>query len=309
VIDRVSGERNPESKEELKHGSWKDYIGPNNRPSKSLTPKLANSKQELFDIIKDETQSLIKDVGQQKDALQQIEVESYLNDRALHLYQTKVQSTVLEYLRNEDTKELLFPVENRFAINPEHEEPSPQYIFYAGDPLERVPDDIKVSRHVALVRFVGKQITTYDNKVSDDVCKRFARVLNKLADEGIWEFGTLLDAMVMPLALFGDGEPWYPAGLANQLLVNEVMSEDDPRTKTPVDALPNPETLVSERGRRILLLAYIGVHPDHAQSDPEYTPGVPYVDATNKHLNDLMGNDLFLDEGANGSGNWDGLPE
>jgi hypothetical protein len=87
------------------------------------------------------------------------------------------------------------------------------------------------------------------------------------------------------------------------------MSEDDPRTKTPVDALPNPETLVSERGRRILLLAYIGVHPDHAQSDPEYTPGVPYVDATNKHLNDLMGNDLFLDEGANGSGNWDGLPE
>jgi len=262
-------------------------------------------KKWVLDTIKEETKNCDPVLKENKlDG-----IEEHLNDRAHKLYTTKVYSTVHEY-NLVDGK--IMPVDPKHLDN----------IMRAM--AEKVPYDPypgqKVDRKVSLVRFAGKMVRSRTGEFPERAIKRWAKVLNKIADKGIWEFGTL-GAFWIPLGLNADGGELTPTqalmarveltaltwGRPHDGQKNKVskFEKNLQKTKELADTIEAPfDQRVKEQGRSFIIMTYVGIAPKY---DTLYDD--KHNDITNKRLNELLHNEVFLEEGACPTLDWSNLPE
>lgn len=286
VVDRVSGERNPESDANpAKSGTWREFVAKNNRPDQRH--KYASGAyvgESSMDVLKKEVPNVFEVIPSPRP----IEVTPYLNEKAKKLYAEKLGGISYEYI---------------LGPNGELEYPTPYFPpGIEAKSLKEYEDWEKAhkdwQRMTGLVRFAVKQVTLREDTVPDHVIERWSKVLNMLADKDIWYFGTLLTNFVLPLHLWGDGTPFltHPASR----MIRAIEADNDPRSyELPEDEKVTPER-IKERGQRFLLLAYIGVHPRFSEGSE---------DTVLARLNEEVGNELFVEEGRPGNNDWTGLPE
>lgn len=160
-------------------------------------------------------------------------LEKHLNNKALPLYLKKLDSTVHEY-------------------------------------NEKVDDNWL--RKCALVQYLCGVVSVdnYGDLPDEAVIKDWANLLNKIADLGMWRFGTLLNAMIMPIMQDKNGQPFY--------------SFNDYRQ---IGKWPDPP---KDRGQSVMLLTYIGVDPKFGDTADE--------------LNRVLGMQAFVNEGEIGGREW-----
>lgn len=263
-----------------------------------LTPYRAGREAALWESMpKEKRDAIIKsEAGTPPDRLLnhiELDVLPYLSDHASELYGVRLTSVVTKYYQGPNG-ELIYPTPLATRL-PVSEGPARDLIT----PKERYENKGYTPKNT-FVRFIGKQVTLYDGTIPERLIERWAKVLNLVADKGIWEFGILLPARAMALDVWGDGTPWDTES------ARRVCPEYDPRDpraakSPPVETVIITDEDIAKRGRRVLLMAYVGIHPlvDDNIDDSD----------DQKFLNDLVGNELFISGGQAGNSDWAGLPE
>lgn len=198
----------------------------------------------------------------------------HLDGRALHIARTKGYSTVLEILKNN---------KSGFCF-PWHKSDIEGYEYITDEAL--AGGDFSVC--TVLCRYMTKliEINVGDTLTLSHYVKRFALTFAKLAYHNKISYGIFGPFMALPLADV-KAESDYNKALrvaqeAGARLTSEKLKElDEAKKRTHKEA----------KTRRILLMVY------------------PYSHFETEELNEWLGNDAFVEEGALGSDDWSGLPE
>lgn len=195
-------------------------------------------KKEVFETLKKEI-----NIDETSLKVEKLEIYKYLTDEAKALYDSPLHTTVLEYFHDPHTGEMW--------VNPSEEEEYKDYLVACSDaqkglcPYPCLPEKYLnqgIERKTALMGYVGITVMTdKEGTITESINKRFAAVLNELAERNIWYFGTLMFPMSMSLGLFADGT---------------TMLET---SYDPINGFGYKQR--EGEGRRVMLLAYIGIHP------------------------------------------------
>lgn len=203
-------------------------------------------------------------------AVRKLDVMPYLSSpRARKLVQVELSGTVIEYRQFEDGSREFDP---RTMTKEDVDN-----IIKNGPPQEQ---EDRGARRTAFVMFAGKQVRCRLDEIEgrEDIKRRWAKVLDMLADRHIWEFGILIG----------------PTLLMNVSAASAKLRPDMQPHEIEYALRHPPEP-------RTMLMAYIGVNPD-------LVAGVEVPDME-RRLNEIVGNDLFGREGQIASLDWRGLPE
>lgn len=199
----------------------------------------------------------------------------YLEGRARRIAQTGGTSTVLELLRNEKTG-VCFPWYQSGLLGSE-------YVT-----REALDGAGTFAVTTVLCQFLTKQIEIDkgDNDKLEYWVKRLAATFTKLADAEKIKYGILAPFMILPLAnLDAEG-----AGESVLRLAMESGARLSPEKIAEVQAIKDKITDECPT-RRLLLMVY------------------PYTHFEREELNEWLGNEAFVEEGALGTTDWDGLPD
>lgn len=298
VKDRITGEVNPSCSDQPPViGTRKEFLRVNNRGNWQRTVSGYMSKEQGMEILKKESGLPIP---QQILNPMKLEVEPYLNSCAGHLYKRSINSTTIEYLEGLNGEIIYYPY---FEVGSTPKK-------YRSSHFDDTRD---YGRKIAFVRYAAKQVTLYSEVIPDNVIERWAKVLNMLVDKGIWEFGILGTAMALPLAVWGDDTKWVEHPM---MLVVPVLDKKDPRPQESLNPIIITAEEIKKRGRRVLLLAYLGVTPEFEKRRKDGNLGRAIMryhkdgwDLTDGVLNEIIGNELFVEEGGAGNNDWTNLPE
>jgi hypothetical protein len=235
------------------------------------------TESDLKTVLKKEAPDPVKWLG----TIRNLEVEQYLSEEALALYNSPLGSTVHEFYQNKNTGEVL----TRSQTQSES----------FGDEWDQW------DHRTSLVRFMSKMVIgDADGRVPDQTVERWARVLNWMAANKHWRFGTLGPALAMPLMVLGDGTPLLSADEMTGTVISQIMSPQDPRINTY--AKVSDEELkrrFQEKKRQVVISTYICVSEE---LDPYR------IQTTAAMMNDKLGVDLFVEEGMMPTMDWKGLP-
>ncbi len=325
VKDRKTGEINPPSDvaPQLPENYEFDPNEENSRPElwdaeldQNLREDLHENPELRMDILKEECASAIESCAKlESSKMRQLDVTPYLNEKALKLYNAKLQSTVLEYLHGPNGDFVFPPPHYTFANRglAARQGLGIPVRAVVNSTIQEIDDELNeygkkgYERKCSLVRYAAKQVTLRGSAIPASLIERWAKVLNKLADKSIWEFGTLA-VLAMPLDLWGDGTPFLPD--LPERTVAHLMDPNDPRKiESKHEVIEISDDTIRQKGRRVLLLAYIGIHPEFNNVEDSQKRGEPYVDATTEAINAIMENALIVDEGSRGDDDWTNLPE
>lgn len=267
--------------------------------------------REVFDTLKKET-----NIDTESLKVERLDVYSYLTDRAKYLHDYKLYSTVEEYWHDPRTQD-------RWKVS---DPTDPEWVAwraacergeaFEGDPRALVEPQkfvderaaLGVERKTFLVAYFGVTVMTDDGTITEEVKKRFADLLNQLAEKNIWWFGTFMCPLSIPLGVFNDGTP--------MMSCLPGTGPFDPKDLSTYFKRNEGE------GRRVMLLAYIGVHPtyqeryngvcmkDHCHNDGFRADNPLHVAADGITESDIpldTKHTIFIDEGALPLIVWDGI--
>jgi len=230
------------------------------------TEPFKQGSKEFWDPIKAESPPF-------EIKLEKLDVDKYLNEKATALYNTKLGSTVIEYYQ--------CPTDgDRFALAigtiPVANLTDPD------DPIKYVNSEPTWELKCSLIHYLGVRcVADSHGRPPEKSVKKWAEVLNRLADSGVWQFGTLASAFCFPLLVDAKGELLLERSLDNP------FGDIDTSQKTV-------RSRIGKRGQQLMLTTYIGVHPAYAVKD--YEKGVEL-------LNQKYGN-FFVFEGETGREVW-----